>query len=188
LPAHSPADLVTISGTTRERRTPLWFDLSPAAHHWLDNRSTRMSNLFESVQLGSLALANRVFMAPLTRSRADANGVPGELAATYYSQRASAGLIVTEATQISPWAKGTSILQGFILSSRCKRGAEFGQATDLWAYRNGAKIDFSRPGKLPITRVRRKLPRNLPGRVPGYALVPGSQGGEAPDRSLEMSI
>ena len=65
-----------------------------------------MANLFESVQLGSLVLANRVFMAPLTRIRADADGVPSELAATYYSQRASAGLIVTEATQISPMGKG----------------------------------------------------------------------------------
>jgi N-ethylmaleimide reductase len=65
-----------------------------------------MTNLFESVQLGSLVLANRVFMAPLTRNRADANGVPSELAATYYTQRASAGLIVTEATQISPMGKG----------------------------------------------------------------------------------
>ncbi|MGB8535684.1 MAG: alkene reductase [Acidobacteriaceae bacterium] len=65
-----------------------------------------MANLFESVQLGSLVLANRVFMAPLTRNRADADGVPGELAATYYSQRAAAGLIVTEATQISPMGKG----------------------------------------------------------------------------------
>jgi N-ethylmaleimide reductase len=65
-----------------------------------------MTNLFESVQLGSLVLPNRVFMAPLTRNRADADGVPSELAATYYSQRASAGLIVTEATQISPMGKG----------------------------------------------------------------------------------
>ncbi len=65
-----------------------------------------MLHLFESVQLGSLVLANRVFMAPLTRNRADADGVPGELAAMYYSQRASAGLIVTEATQISQMGKG----------------------------------------------------------------------------------
>jgi len=65
-----------------------------------------VANLFEPIQLGSLILANRVFMAPLTRNRADAHGVPGQLAATYYSQRASAGLIVTEATQISPMGKG----------------------------------------------------------------------------------
>ena len=71
-----------------------------------NNWSTKMVTLFEPVQLGSLVLANRVFMAPLTRNRAHADGVPSELAATYYSQRASAGLIVTEATQISPMGKG----------------------------------------------------------------------------------
>lgn len=65
-----------------------------------------MPSLFEPVQLGSLVLANRVIMAPLTRNRAHADGVPSEFAATYYSQRASAGLIVTEATQISPMGKG----------------------------------------------------------------------------------
>ncbi len=65
-----------------------------------------MVTLFDPVRLGSLVLANRVFMAPLTRNRAHADGVPGELAATYYSQRASAGLIVTEATQISSMGKG----------------------------------------------------------------------------------
>ena len=65
-----------------------------------------MPNLFESIQLGSLVLTNRIFMAPLTRNRADADGVPSELAATYYSQRTSAGLILTEATQISPMGKG----------------------------------------------------------------------------------
>jgi N-ethylmaleimide reductase len=71
-----------------------------------------MANLFEPVQLGSLVLANRVFMPPLTRTRADTDGVPSELAATYYSQRASAGLIVTEATQISPMGKGYSNTPG----------------------------------------------------------------------------
>ena len=71
-----------------------------------------MATLFEPVQLGSLVLANRVFIAPLTRTRADEDGVPSELAATYYSQRASAGLIVTEATQISPMGKGYSNTPG----------------------------------------------------------------------------
>jgi N-ethylmaleimide reductase len=65
-----------------------------------------MATLFEPLQLGPLTLANRVFMAPLTRNRAHADGVPSELAVTYYTQRASAGLIVTEATQISPMGKG----------------------------------------------------------------------------------
>jgi N-ethylmaleimide reductase len=71
-----------------------------------------MATLFEPVHLGSLVLANRVFMAPLTRTRADDDGVPSEFAATYYSQRASAGLIVTEATQISPMGKGYSNTPG----------------------------------------------------------------------------
>ena len=65
-----------------------------------------MRSLFEPVNFGSLVLANRVFMAPLTRNRANADGVHSELAATYYAQRASAGLIITEATQISPMGKG----------------------------------------------------------------------------------
>ena len=64
------------------------------------------SDLFDPVQLGPYELANRIVMAPLTRSRADDAGVPGELQATYYTQRASAGLIITEATNISAQGKG----------------------------------------------------------------------------------
>ncbi len=56
------------------------------------------SALFTPVQLGAVALANRIVMAPLTRCRADAQHVPTDLMVTYYSQRASAGLIVAEAT------------------------------------------------------------------------------------------
>ncbi|MFT0737420.1 alkene reductase [Ralstonia wenshanensis] len=62
--------------------------------------------LFEPYALGGLTLANRIVMAPLTRNRAGAGLVPSELAATYYAQRASAGLIITEATQVSPQAQG----------------------------------------------------------------------------------
>jgi N-ethylmaleimide reductase len=64
------------------------------------------STLFEPVVLGSLRLANRLIMAPLTRSRAHRNGVCGPSAALYYAQRASAGLIVTEGVCISPQAVG----------------------------------------------------------------------------------
>lgn len=70
------------------------------------------TDLFEPVALGPYTLANRVVMAPLTRSRADEDGVPGELQATYYGQRASAGLIVAEATNISPTAKGYVLTPG----------------------------------------------------------------------------
>ncbi|MBO6815996.1 MAG: alkene reductase [Rhizobiaceae bacterium] len=62
--------------------------------------------LFETAHMGALELKNRVFMAPLTRNRAHADGTPKEMAAEYYAQRASAGLIITEATQISEMGKG----------------------------------------------------------------------------------
>lgn len=64
------------------------------------------SILFESTELGALKLKNRIVMAPMTRSRATADGVPTPIMATYYTQRASAGLIISEASQIS--LQGTS--------------------------------------------------------------------------------
>jgi N-ethylmaleimide reductase len=64
------------------------------------------SDLFSPLQLGTLTLPNRVVMAPMTRNRAGPGNVPGPLAATYYAQRASAGLIVSEATQVSPQGLG----------------------------------------------------------------------------------
>jgi N-ethylmaleimide reductase len=65
-----------------------------------------MTSLYDPITIGGLILSNRVFMAPLTRNRATPNGVPGRSAATYYSQRAAAGLIISEATQVSPMGKG----------------------------------------------------------------------------------
>lgn len=62
--------------------------------------------MFTPVSLGAIQLKNRLVMAPLTRMRAIAGHVPNPLAKTYYSQRASAGLIITEATQISPLGMG----------------------------------------------------------------------------------
>lgn len=58
--------------------------------------------LFDTYRLGPLALPNRMVMAPMTRSRADADRAPHALTAEYYRQRAGAGLLVTEATQVSP--------------------------------------------------------------------------------------
>lgn len=64
------------------------------------------TDLFSPYNLGSLSLSNRIVMAPLTRNRAGAGLVPSRFAADYYAQRASAGLIITEATQISIQAQG----------------------------------------------------------------------------------
>jgi len=60
-----------------------------------------MASLFDPLKLGALELPNRIAMAPLTRARAGKDAVPNELMAAYYSQRASAGLIISEATGIS---------------------------------------------------------------------------------------
>jgi N-ethylmaleimide reductase len=62
--------------------------------------------LFSPYRLGDLTLSNRMVMAPMTRSRALDGNVPNPLAATYYAQRASAGLILTEASQVSPQGVG----------------------------------------------------------------------------------
>ena len=66
-----------------------------------------MNSLFDHLKIGDLTLENRIIMAPLTRMRSVQPGdIPSELNATYYAQRASAGLIISEATQISPQGKG----------------------------------------------------------------------------------
>jgi N-ethylmaleimide reductase len=65
-----------------------------------------MPTLFDPLRVGNMELDNRIVMGPMTRSRADDDGIQPPYAATYYGQRASAGLIITEATNISPMAKG----------------------------------------------------------------------------------
>jgi N-ethylmaleimide reductase len=65
-----------------------------------------MSSLFDPIKIGDIALANRIVMAPLTRNRAIEGNRPGPMTVEYYRQRASAGLIIAEASQISPMAQG----------------------------------------------------------------------------------
>ena len=65
-----------------------------------------MPDLFMPIRLGDLDLPNRIFMAPLTRARSGATRVPNELMVEYYRQRASAGLILTEATVVTPQGIG----------------------------------------------------------------------------------
>ncbi len=63
-------------------------------------------DLFTPIQLGPYTLPNRIVLAPLTRNRAGAGNVPTEMNATYYAQRATAGLLITEASQVSPQGMG----------------------------------------------------------------------------------
>jgi N-ethylmaleimide reductase len=65
-----------------------------------------MTQLFTPVRIGRYLAANRLVMAPMTRSRADVDGVPGDLTVTYYAQRASAGLIISEGVFPSAMGKG----------------------------------------------------------------------------------
>lgn len=115
--------------------------------------------LFEPTVLGDIALSNRIVMAPLTRNRAGAGLVPSELAAEYYAQRASAGLIVTEATQVSKQAQGYQDTPGLYTSEQiagwqkvtdavhAKGGRIFVQ---LWHVGRISHIDLQPNGDQPV--------------------------------------
>jgi N-ethylmaleimide reductase len=70
-----------------------------------------MTTLFDPLQMGALALPNRIVMAPLTRNRAP-HAIPTPLMATYYAQRATAGLLISEATAITHQAQGYADVPG----------------------------------------------------------------------------
>lgn len=71
-----------------------------------------MPDLLSPVTVGTWTLPIRIAMAPMTRSRADASGVPGEATSTYYRQRVTAGLIITEGVQPSAAGQGYSNTPG----------------------------------------------------------------------------
>lgn len=83
-----------------------------------DTQPPELSDLFQPVQFGPYTLSNRIVMAPLTRSRAQKGDIPSLLAPEYYRQRATAGLIIAEATQISPQGKGYAFTPGIYNSAQ----------------------------------------------------------------------
>jgi N-ethylmaleimide reductase len=93
-------------------------------------------SIFLPYELGDLNLTNRLVMAPMTRSRAVDGNVPHPMAATYYLQRASAGLIVTEATQVSPQGVGYVRTPGIHSAEQI---AEWKKATEA-VHDGGGKI------------------------------------------------
>ncbi|NUA30598.1 alkene reductase [Cupriavidus basilensis] len=115
--------------------------------------------LFKPYMLGSLTLSNRVVLAPLTRNRAGAGFVPGELAATYYSQRVSAGLLISEATQISQQGQGYQDTPGIYTQAQidgwhqvtdavhAKGGRIFLQ---LWHVGRVSHVDLQENGAAPV--------------------------------------
>jgi len=115
--------------------------------------------LFEPYTLGSLTLSNRIVMAPLTRNRAGAGLVPSEFAATYYSQRASTGLLISEASQISQQGQGYQDTPGIYTQAQidgwrkvtdavhAKGGRIFLQ---LWHVGRVSHVDLQENGAAPV--------------------------------------
>jgi N-ethylmaleimide reductase len=87
------------------------------------------SALLRPVTVGDVFAANRLFMAPLTRTRAEADATPSQLAALYYAQRASAGLVISEATAVSAAANGAyRNTPGMFTDRHQRRWAEIAEA------------------------------------------------------------
>ncbi|CAN7258998.1 alkene reductase [Pseudomonas brassicacearum] len=115
--------------------------------------------LFTPYTLGDLTLSNRVVLAPLTRNRAGQGFVPSEFAATYYSQRASAGLLISEASQISQQGQGYQDTPGIYTQAQidgwrtvteavhAKGGRIFLQ---LWHVGRVSHVDLQANGAAPV--------------------------------------
>jgi len=115
--------------------------------------------LFEPAQAGALNLANCIVMAPLTRNRAGPGLIPGKFAAQYYAQRATAGLIVAEATQISAQAQGYADTPGCYTDDQV---AGWKKVTDavhakggtiviqLWHTGRVSHTSFQKDGQAPV--------------------------------------
>lgn len=95
-----------------------------------------MPTLFDPVRLGALELSNRIVMSPLTRARATDDRVPTEVMRTYYEQRASAGLILTEATIVTPKGAGYARTPGIYSDAQVEAWKPIVEAV----HRRGGKI------------------------------------------------
>lgn len=115
--------------------------------------------LFDSITLGGMVLINRMVMAPMTRNRTDENNVPADMTVEYYAQRASVGLIITEATQISESAQGYANTPGIHTSQQIqgwkkvtdevhKRGGKI--FVQLWHTGRVSHVLFQPDKKAPV--------------------------------------
>ncbi len=124
-----------------------------------------MTTLFDPIRLGDIQAANRIVMAPLTRDRAGPGQVPALLAATYYAQRASAGLIVSEGTQISAEGQGYLDTPGIF---NAEQVAGWKRVTDavhakggkivvqLWHVGRISHLSLLPPGMVPVSSTANK--------------------------------
>jgi N-ethylmaleimide reductase len=125
----------------------------------VDKEMSDTPNLFEPYALGSLTLSNRVVLAPLTRNRAGAGFVPSEFAATYYAQRASAGLLISEATQISQQGQGYQDTPGIYSQAQIDGWRKVTDAVharggrmflQLWHVGRVSHVDLQENGAAPV--------------------------------------
>jgi N-ethylmaleimide reductase len=119
-----------------------------------------LSQLFSNYQLGAFTLPNRLIMAPLTRGRAGQDRIPNELMVEYYAQRASAGLIITEATNISETAAGWLNSPGIHNDAQVKGWQKVTEAVhnqggriylQLWHCGRASHQDFQPHGETPVS-------------------------------------
>ena len=117
------------------------------------------SALLKPFDLSDLSVKNRIVMAPMTRSRAGLDRIPNSLMARYYSQRASAGLILTEATVISKqaigWNQSPGIyndeqVEGWKLTVDALHQTDTPVFLQLWHCGRASHSDFSEDGSLPV--------------------------------------
>jgi N-ethylmaleimide reductase len=115
--------------------------------------------LFEPAQAGAFKLANRIVMAPLTRNRAGPGLVPGPFAVEYYAQRASAGLIIAEATQVSAQAQGYADTPGCYTDDQVRGWKKVTDAVhakggtmvvQLWHTGRISHTSFQKNGQAPV--------------------------------------
>lgn len=117
------------------------------------------TTLFAPYQMGDITLANRIVMAPLTRNRAAAGLVPGPHAATYYAQRATAGLIISEASQISQQGQGYQDTPGIYSQDQIDGWRRVTDAVhdaggkiflQLWHVGRISHVDLQKDGAAPV--------------------------------------
>jgi N-ethylmaleimide reductase len=117
------------------------------------------TTLFTPYRLGDITLANRIVMAPLTRNRAAAGLVPGPHAAAYYAQRATAGLIISEASQISQQGQGYQDTPGIYTQAQIEGWRTVTDAVhaaggkiflQLWHVGRISHVDLQKDGAAPV--------------------------------------
>src|SRR3954464_11714575 len=171
--------------TCFERASPAL--LSIQANNESDEMSTP-SKLFEPYKLGPITLPNRAVMAPLTRNRAVAGMVPSPLAVEYYGRRASAGLLITEASQVSQQGQGYQDTPGIYSKEQV---AGWRKVTDrvhqrggkifiqLWHVGRISHVDLQANGAAPVA------PSAI--RAKGKTFVNGGFADVSEPRALELS-